>query len=246
MATWVVGDIHGCADELARLLERLKLAPSDRLVSVGDLFHRGPDSSGVIRILREVRAQFVLGNHELAVLRRIGLAPSSLAAEDRPPRRNEFPEIDAEDLAGDGGTPCDVEPEGRADLLRFLQEHAGFVLRHARIEGAGATRDGLEWCVVHAGRVPGVALERNSIRDLTSLRRLATRGQPWWYEEYQGPELVLFGHTPSAMPRVHSWRGQTLAIGLDTGCVYGGKLTAYSPEFDEFRSVNAARAYVRA
>jgi hypothetical protein len=244
MATWVVGDIHGCAEELARLVERLQLAPTDRLVAVGDLFHRGPDSGGVIRILRERRAQFVLGNHELAVLRRVGLAPLSLERADRPPRRDTFPPLDAEDLAGDGGTPCHVAPEQRVELLAFLQEHSGFFLRHGDIAGAGPTIDGRAWCVVHAGRIGGVPLERASIRDLTSLRRLATRGRPWWYEDYEGPELVLFGHTPSAMPRIHARGGKLLAIGLETGCVYGGRLTAYSPEFDEFRSVSAARAYV--
>ncbi|HVS08844.1 MAG TPA: metallophosphoesterase, partial [Planctomycetota bacterium] len=48
MATWVVGDIHGCAEELARLLERLATGSGDRLVAVGDLFHRGPDPAGVV------------------------------------------------------------------------------------------------------------------------------------------------------------------------------------------------------
>ncbi len=246
MATWVVGDIHGCADELARLVEHLGLARDDRLVSVGDLFHRGPDSVGVIGILRELRAQFVLGNHELAVLRRIGLAPTTWNANVRPPLRTKFPPLDAEDLAGDGHTPCDVPPEHRAALLEFLQTHSGFALRHTQIEHAELTRDARPWVVVHAGLVPGLALEKQSLRDLTTLRRTSARGQPWWYEDYDQPELVLFGHTPSPLPRVHTRRGRVLAIGLDTGCVYGGKLTAYCPEFGEFRSVSAARAYANA
>lgn len=246
MATWVIGDIHGCAEELQRLIARLQLGPDDELVSVGDLFHRGPDPVGVMELLRSQRARFVLGNHELAVLRRVGVAPGSVARDDRPALRREFPELDEQDLDGDGRTPCKVPPERRAELLVFLQSHAGFFLRSCEIEGAAPTPDGRPWCVVHAGRIPGVELERTSVRDLTSLRRLASRGQPWWYEDYEGPELVLFGHTASAVPRVHSRRGRTLAIGLDTGCVYGGKLTAYCPEWDEYRSVSAARAYVTA
>jgi hypothetical protein len=243
MATWIVGDIHGCAVELARLVERLTLGASDRLVSVGDLFHRGPDPVGVMEILRDLRAPFVLGNHELAVLRRVGLAPTSLQRADLPPRRERFPEIDDADLAGDGGMSCRVAPERRVEMLVFLQQHSGFLLRESDVEGAERTRDGRSWCAVHAGLLPGLAPERNSIRDLTTLRRLSARGHPWWYEDYDGPDLILFGHTPSSMPRVHSRRGRPLAIGLDTGCVYGGKLTAYSPEFDEFRSVASARAY---
>ena len=246
MTTWVVGDIHGCSEELERLVEHLHLASGDRFVSCGDLFHRGPDPVGVMRILRELRAPFVLGNHELAVLRRIGVAPHSVAREDRPPLRTRFPALDEEDLDGDGHTFCRVEPEHRAEVLAFLQGHSGFFLRRADIEGAERTRDEREWCVVHAGVAPGRSLEESSVRELTSLRRLESRGNPWWYEEYDGPELVLFGHTPSALPRIHTVRGRTLAIGLDTGCVYGGKLTAYSPELDEFRAVSARRAYVRA
>ena len=246
MATWVVGDIHGCAEELARLLEHLQLGPADRLVSVGDLFHRGPDPAGVMDLMREHRVPFVLGNHELVVLRRIGVAPTSLAPDDRPPLRTHFPDLDEDDLDGDGHTPCRVDPPRRAEVLEFLQTHSGFFLRHSDIAGAQVTHDGRPWCILHAGRVPGVELERSSIRDLTSLRRLTGRGNPWWYESYVGPELVLFGHTPSQLPRVHSLRGRPVAIGLDTGCVYGGKLTAYSPELDELRSVKAARAYVQA
>ncbi len=246
MATWVVGDIHGCSDELARLVDHLRLAPEDRLVSCGDLFHRGPDPVGVMRILRELRVPFVLGNHELAVLRRIGVAPHSVAREDRPPLRTRFPALDEEDLDGDGHTFCRVDPEHRATMLEFLQGHSGFFLRSGDIAGAGPTRDGRDWCVVHAGVAPGSTPESSSVRELTSLRRLEGRGNPWWYEEYDGNELVLFGHTPSSVPRLHSVRGRTLAIGLDTGCVYGGKLTAYSPELDEFRTVSARRAYVRA
>jgi hypothetical protein len=246
MATWVIGDIHGCAEELAQLLARLNLAADDRVVSVGDLFHRGPDPAGVVDLLTEHDAQFVLGNHELAVLKRVGLAPTSTHAADRPPLRERFPEIDEEDLAGDGGSACSVPPHRRADILVFLQRHCGFYLRHDAVNNGAPTQDGRSWCVVHAGLAPRVALEHNNVRDLTSLRRLAQPGAPWWYEEYQGAELVLFGHTPSSMPRVFSRKAKPIAIGLDTGCVYGGKLTAYSPEFDEFRSVAAKRAYAMA
>ena len=54
MKTWVVGDIHGCAEELAKLLEEIKLGPEDRFISVGDLYHRGPDPVGVVDILNAI------------------------------------------------------------------------------------------------------------------------------------------------------------------------------------------------
>jgi hypothetical protein len=246
MATWVVGDIHGCAQELAGLLARLKLGANDRLVSVGDLFHRGPDPVGVMQQLIELRAPFVLGNHELAVLQRIGLAPRSVEASSRPALREAFPDIDAGDLAGDGDTPCDVDPAERANVLRYLQSHAGFFLRHTDIEHAGSTADGRAWCVVHASRSLERPLEQSSVRELVARRHLELPGRPWWYERYHGPELVLFGHTPSPMPRAWRSGGRLVALGLDTGCVYGGRLSAYSPELDEVVSVKAARAYAGA
>lgn len=245
MTTWIVGDIHGCAEELAALVGRLALGPSDRLVSVGDLFHRGPDPLGVVSILRELDAPFVLGNHERAVLARCGLAPRRVDGSDRPERRERFPELDACDLDGDGGQPCLVEPHERAEILRFLQGHSGYALHASAIPGAGPTPDGRTFQVVHAGLLPGVRVADHPIEAITGLRRLDAPGRPWWYERYAGPDLVLFGHTPSPLPRAWRAGGRLLALGLDTGCVYGGKLTAYSPELDEFAVVPARSAYAR-
>lgn len=245
MTTWILGDIHGCAEELATLLTRLAPSADDSIVSVGDLFHRGPDPAGVMRQLAEVRARFVLGNHEHAVLRRLGLAPTSVDPADRPPFQRAPADLEAEDLDGDGHQPCDVAPEDRAPIVEFLQSHAGFCLRRSDVDGAGLTSDGREWLCVHAGLLPDLAPEDSDIAVLTSLRRLDERGRPWWYEVYGGPELVLFGHTPSQIPRVQRVRGKVVAIGLDTGCVYGGRLTAYSPELDRFESVAAVQAYAR-
>ena len=113
MATWILGDIHGCPDELAELLDLLKLGPEDTLLSVGDLFHRGPDPIAVLDIFREAEGLFLLGNHELRVLARFDLAPTLSDASDRPDYRDEFTELEPEDLAGDGMRPCDVAPERR-------------------------------------------------------------------------------------------------------------------------------------
>ena len=96
--------------------------------------------------------------------------------------------------------------------------------------------------VVHAGLRPGSRLEWQSLDYLTALRTLgldreSREGVPW-YEVYEGPATALFGHWPAATPR----RGPH-AIGLDTGCVYGFKLTAYAVETGELHSVAALRAY---
>jgi len=243
MATWILGDVHGCATELHALLQRLALGPEDRLVSVGDLLHRGPDPIGVLQLLEEQRVSFVLGNHELVVLRRFGLAPRTAREGDWPGPVSGFSDLSERDLAGDGGMRCPIPAGARPRVLEFLQRHSGLWIRSGKLGRAGPTADGRPWCVVHAGIEPGRALEEQDVRTLTSLRRLERHGRPWWYELHDGPALVLFGHTPSRRPRVRTVRGRLVALGLDTGCVYGGKLTAYSPELDCFERVDAARTY---
>ncbi len=258
MATWVVGDIHGCADELGELIRLLDLGPEDQLVSVGDLFHRGPDPVGVMELLREAGARFVLGNHERSVLRRARLDPKKADGSDRPPLRTEFANLDPEDLAGDGGRELDASPERLPEMLRFLQEHDGYFLENSSLEGAGPTADGRGWCVVHAGVIPGRNPATMEPGELTRLRRIPDpqRASRWkrrkenagsyWYETYSGPTLVLFGHTPFKKPHAVRHGERLVALGLDTGCVYGGELSAYSPELDEMRSVAAKGTYAHA
>jgi serine/threonine protein phosphatase 1 len=243
MTTWTIGDIHGCSDELARLLEMIAPGEDDLLLSCGDLFHRGPDPAGVMDLMREHEIRFILGNHERTVLSRMLLAPDTPDPEDRPERRDSLPPLDEEDLLGDGGMPCHLPPERRLDLARFLQTHIGYHAHCDRIADGSLTHDRRKWCMVHAGIDPRRPLLENSVEKLVYMRRLGTRGEPWWYEEYRGDELLVFGHSASRFPRAHYRGDQLVALGIDTGCVYGGSLTAYSPELDRYLSVKAAHEY---
>jgi serine/threonine protein phosphatase 1 len=93
--------------------------------------------------------------------------------------------------------------------------------------------------VVHGGVDPRKPLADHSVDDLQNTRSLASAGgydRPFWFEEYDGPETVFFGHTPLAAPAAHD-----RAIGLDTGCVYGGALTAYDWYRDAFVRVDTDR-----
>jgi hypothetical protein len=98
--------------------------------------------------------------------------------------------------------------------------------------------------VVHAGVRPGVPLRRQMASDLTEIRTMGAdptrRRGVRWYDVYRGPKTVLFGHWPAKKPRRARY-----AIGLDTACVYGGRLTAFIIEKNEFVSVPARKAYVR-
>ena len=66
--TIVIGDVHGCSEELRSLLRACDHQASDKVVFVGDLVAKGPDSRGVLAIVRELSAQSVLGNHDARVL----------------------------------------------------------------------------------------------------------------------------------------------------------------------------------
>ena len=100
------------------------------------------------------------------------------------------------------------------------------------------------YLVVHAGVRPGVSLDVQMASDMTEIRTMGAdpsrrRGVPW-YRVYQGPKTILFGHWPAKALR----RGPH-AIGLDTACVYGGRLTAFIIDTEEFVSVAARERYAK-
>jgi predicted phosphodiesterase len=208
--TIVIGDIHGCYDELVALLDKVRAGALDRIVAVGDLIVKGERNREVLELfMSDARFSSVLGNHDRALLRYW---------------RGKKKKLNEQQHA------CRLELEsGRERYESYL---ASLPL----------TLDLGAHLVVHAGLRPGVALEDQSAKDLTELRSLegkakTPKGTPW-YEVYDGPQTVLFGHWPHPVVR----RG-TCAIGLDTGCVYGYELTAYIIETGEFVQVKAARRY---
>jgi diadenosine tetraphosphatase ApaH/serine/threonine PP2A family protein phosphatase len=208
--TIVVGDIHGCYDELRELLDRIAPGADDRVVAVGDLIVKGERNREVLDLfIEDARFSAVIGNHDRAILRHWLRERKSHKKAHKRARK-------------------ELKPE-RARYLAYLASLPPMIDLGTHL-------------VVHAGVRPEVPLSEQSIEDLTELRTLGVDrtsrvGLPW-YEVYDGRQIVLFGHWPSAEPR----RGRR-ALGLDTGCVYGYKLTAYIIETDQFVSVKARRAY---
>ena len=190
----VVGDVHGCIDELRALWERLAPGSEDRVVFVGDLVRKGPDSDAVVEFVRtRESALSVRGNNEEMVRRgdgTAGLSPASRAAIES------FPLV----VSWDGAI------------------------------------------VVHGGVDPETPLGEHSPAELLETRSIpAENGYdgPFWFDSYEGPPRVFFGHTVLTEPRVGEW-----AVGLDTGCVHGGQLTAYDCTRRTTVSVPAERTYV--
>lgn len=208
--TIVVGDIHGCYDELMDLLDQVGCGAHDRVVSVGDLITKGPKNREVLDLfMTDARFSSVMGNHDLALRRRWNGEKIKLKASQKPTHK---------------------------ELKKDKEHYVSY------LNSLPFTIDLGTHLVVHAGIRPGVALHSQTTEDLTELRSLgpdrARRDGPPWYEAYVGEKTVLFGHWPAPEPR----RGEK-AIGLDTGCVYGHRLTACIIETGELKSVPARRAY---
>ncbi len=229
---WLVGDVQGCARELDRLVREIRFDPArDELWCVGDLVNRGPDSLAALRLWRDLGAHGVLGNHDVNAL---------LARSGR--RRRAMPTLAA--------LFADPECDPLLARLRALP-----VLVHLPSGG-----DGPDAWVVHAGLHPGwtdldaVArafddaehdddwLERDDVSFATRVRCCTPdgamtrhtglpgdcpRGSVPWDRLYRGTTLVVHGHW--AMRGYY--RGER-TLGLDSGCVYGGPLTAWCQDED--------------
>jgi serine/threonine protein phosphatase 1 len=99
-----------------------------------------------------------------------------------------------------------------------------------------------ETLVVHGGINPQKPRVDHDVDDLQNTRSLVPGGSydpPYWFEEYAGPERVFFGHTVLDKPVIRDH-----AVGLDTGCVYGGELTAYNWRTDELTTIPATETAV--
>lgn len=208
--TIVIGDIHGCYDELQELLAKLAPDVADRVIAVGDLTVKGPQSRAVLDLFAgDSRFRSVIGNQDRALIKHWHTKQTSLTSA----QEKTYKEVQTSD-----------------DRYLLYLASLPFYL------------DLKTHVVVHAGLRPGVALEKQAEDDLVELRtlgadRTSREGTPW-YELYKDPAVAIFGHWPAPEPRISN-----RAIGLDTGCVYGGKLTAYVIETGEFFTVSAARAY---
>jgi bis(5'-nucleosyl)-tetraphosphatase (symmetrical) len=231
-----IGDVQGCADELDELLERIAFDPERHEIwCVGDLVNRGPASAAALRRLRAIGAHSVLGNHDLHLL--------AVARGQRELRS--------------GDTLADVlAAPDRAALLDWLSAqplaavwddlvvvHAGL---HPAWEDPRAAASRLEAAIAR-GPIPFgdpdlVFLTR--VRHCDASGRLPADdihpgpGFAPWYEHYRGARTVVFGHWASrGLIRAPRLRG------LDSGCVWGGSLSAWFADSDRNVSVRARRAY---
>lgn len=226
MRSVFVGDIHGCFAELLELVECIAPRDDDVVISVGDFLDKGPDPERCLDFWIERGWAAVRGNKEDDFLRLLDAGSEKAWKNGRGFLR------------------------GRPDLVSFLR---GLPLCLDLGSAVGVA-------VIHAGLPPGTPIEEDAIEarhemalNLRFLRPSPdgwipvakngqTEGDQFWAEIWDGDRTIVYGHAPQItnVPRIDA-----RAIGIDTGCVYGGRLTAAILEHGEWRfeSVPAKQAW---
>lgn len=232
----IIGDVHGCFDELLALLaklgysvdlngDRYSVIPPEgrKAVFVGDLVDRGPKSPDVLRLVMSMvksgTALCVPGNHDMKLHKKLqgkNVSVNHGLAETMEQLKHEPQEFIAE-----------VERFLYALVSHYVLDDGKLVVAHAGLKeemhgrGSGAVR---AFCMY--GETTGETDEFG----------LPVRYE--WAREYRGKAKVVYGHTPVIEPQ---WLNRT--IDIDTGCVFGGKLTALRYPEEELVSVEAKEVY---
>lgn len=210
-----IGDVHGCHVELADLISRLAPVAGDRIVLLGDLINRGPDSRRVIDLARETGATALLGNHELRLLKYRKTGDKRYIKD----------------------TDLDTFAQLRTSDWAFLEAMA---LTYEEPE--------LSTVFVHGGFLPSAPWQKQSAEVVTRIQVIDREGRPAkradkpdappWADLWSGPPFVVYGHTPREEIYKLKW-----SVGIDTGCVLGGHLTAYVLPEKRFLQVKARQRY---
>ena len=228
----IIGDIHGCHDELTALLSRLGYlqspnspVPPDgrKAIFLGDLVDRGPDSPAVLRLVMQMVEQgyayCVPGNHDIKLLRKLRGRDVQLThgiAETLTQLEKESPEFRAQ-----------VTKFLDALVSHYVFDAGRLVVAHAgmkeEMQGRGS------------GKVRDFALFGETTGEIDEFG-LPVRYN--WAADYRGAATVVYGHTPIPQPE---WLNRT--INIDTGCVFGGNLTALRYPEKELVSIPASRTY---
>jgi serine/threonine protein phosphatase 1 len=204
---FVIGDIHGCYSELKSMLEylsrKLDLSDKDLVVFLGDYIDRGPDSRGVLDALVDFKTRFpncifLKGNHEDMLLDFLGFGGNLGHA---------FLYNGGLETIQSYGISVFSPPN---EMMRLLPEdHFSFF---NSLESVVTVRD---YYLVHAGLNPSMSLEKQTGEDLFWIR------ESFLDAPHEFGKTIIFGHTPHR----EIFDNRPFKIGLDTGLVFGNKLS---------------------
>lgn len=210
-----IGDVHGCYEELGELLTVLNPTPDDKILFLGDLINRGPNSHRCLEIARTLRAKSLLGNHEFRLLRyRLTRKPEILKEMDRATLKQL--------------QPADWEYMSQMDLYHY-EEAFDTVFVH------GGFLPDRPWRSQPASVVTNIQVVGPT---LGQIRRTDAPNAPFWATLWKQSPFVVYGHSPSLEIIRHSH-----SLGIDTACAAGGKLTAYVLPDKKIVQVQARKVY---
>lgn len=216
----VIGDIHGCFDETENLLAKIGVTSDDVVVATGDLTRKGPAPDRCIELFRDRRYLSVLGNNDAKMIERARRPLGHVFA-----RHSDRVLLRRMDLIDEiARWPLVLEfSDAKLIVVHGGVMPDGSTPRDAALELRYIRRDGKSWRIVPKGK--------------------QKEGDRFWSEVWDGDRIVVYGHTPRREAKI-----DRAAVGIDTGCVYGGKLTAAvfeTPRKWTLVDVPARRAYSR-
>lgn len=195
---YVIGDVHGCFDELKSLVSEINVSENDLLLYVGDLIRKGPQSEKVVKyVMQNSNMQSVRGNNEEKLISNYRIDMS-----------------------------CYNQPYGGS--FDFDKDVNEYVLNMPHVISVGSD------IVLHAGIDTGKNIEDNTQYEVLHSRSPRGYHGKIWYESYEGNRRILFGHTVHDDVEI----ADNYAA-LDTGCVYGGKLSAIRISDEKVYSVDS-------
>jgi len=242
----IIGDVHGCYEELTELLGKLGYAVTGRnteeplwegdvyghpdgrkAVFLGDFADRGPRILDTVRLVRNMiksgNALSVPGNHDVKFMRALrGKNVQITHGLDK-----SLSEIDA--------LPSEIRDQFKEETSKFIYTLVShYVLDDGKL------------CVAHAGMTQEMqGRGSQKVRDFALYGETTGETDEFglpvrynWAAEYRGPTTVVYGHTPVPEPEFFN-----RTVNIDTGCVFGGKLTALRFPEKEFVSVEAKHTY---
>lgn len=264
MATYVVGDIQGCLEPLQCLLEAVAFDPDrDTLWSVGDVVNRGTDCLGTLRLLYELRDSLVmvLGNHDLHLLavaagaRKLGRSDTLANILKAPDSDELLSWLQTQPLLhhehGHTMVHAGIPPHWSLEDAQGYAAEVEHVLRGPKAKKFFKAMYGNEpaqWSPSLKGmdRLRAITNYFTRMRfctaagelDLSNKTAKATKAntRPWFAHQHRAMEgqTIVFGHWAA----IEGYTGRADAIALDTGCVWGGRLTFYRLDDQEVTYCN--------
>ena len=207
---YAIGDIHGMRQELEALIASLPLRDDDRLIFIGDYIDRGPEPRGTVEFLIKLSERrdciFLMGNHEAMFLSFLGWNEACYFGGEAFLKNGGDTTLESYEYFDDSNFRLPPEHEKFYRNLKLYHVEGSYAFVHA-----GLSRDALRLSDIE------YALSKERPRDLLWQRSTVT------LPHSLGVTLV-YGHTP--LPDLQVRWNLPYTIGIDTGCVYGGKLTA--------------------